>query len=138
MKNALSLIIQLTFLAFLASSMVAGKDYGDHHDSYRIHGKHSMDFNQIRESIDWSSDQRTLLIQLESSQIDVLNLITNLRANSFDNDGEFDRNLFKEQLGQNDYLLDEHKALMETFMNTVTEEQLQVLKTLRKNCRKNP
>ena len=100
------------------------------------HAHGYMDPATHLEILTLDANQQALLVLWQVAQYDLENLLTNLKANSLDANGDFDRALFMTQLEQNQAMVDAYRQTHADFMHSLSDEQLQQLQAGRPGCRK--
>lgn len=118
-------ILALTLTALLSSAAFSG---GWGHNGYHRGMHHGMDYSLYHETLDLTDEQQALLSQLESAQVMLQDMMTNVAANSLDENGDFDRSSFHEQMSQNQLVIDDVKSTMKAFHDSLSEEQIEAMK----------
>lgn len=123
-------IFRISFVLFFIVSTAAYAGGG--------HGKHGWfhDWSQYDEMLDLTDEQQAMMSQLQSAQIMLQNMMTNIAANSLDENGDFDHDIFDEQMSQNQLVIDDVKTTMMAFKESLSEEQLATLKAWYKDQKK--
>jgi hypothetical protein len=102
------------------------------------HGHHSHDYTAHAEQLNLTDEQMALHDQMMSARLMLENMMTNIAANSLDENGDFDRQQYREQMMANKLVIEDVKASMMAFYDSLSEEQMAAMKEIhmaeKKNC----
>lgn len=124
----------ITLLAFASYSLAGSWGKGGYHGYH-----HSHDYTAHAEMLALTDDQKALHEQMMSARQMLENMMTNIAANSLDENGDFDRQQYREQMSENQLVIDDVKSAMMAFYDSLTDEQMAAMKELhhaerKKNC----
>ncbi len=115
-------------LLFVSQAFAGG--YGQSYGWYGHKWDIPVSVDELADPLSLNAEQITILTDLESAHSMMSDVVVNVRANSLDADGNFNRREFKSQMRQNNDVLSEYKELMGTFKSALSEEQLDTWKNM--------